>query len=84
MQRTTESELPQEAEFLRRHDAFRRHLNLMVDMPDRTSDLLFRFIHQNGGMLPRRRRKAEFAALTDDEVLRIETIYRKEFTNDAR
>ena len=82
--RTIESDLPEEAEFLRGYDAFRRHLNLIADMPDRTSDLLFRFIHQNGGMLPRRRRKAEFAALTDDEVARIEAIYRKEFTDGAR
>ena len=49
VQRTIELDLPQEAEFLRRYDAFRNHLNLIVDMPDRLSDLLFRFLHQNAG-----------------------------------
>ena len=82
--RTIELDLPQEAAFLRQFDAFRNRLNLIVDMPDRRSDLLFRFIHQNGGTLSRRRREREFAALTDDEVARIESIYREEFASDHR
>ena len=79
VQRTIELDLPQEAEFLRRYDAFRKALNLIVDMPDRLSDLLFRFLHRNGGTLSRRGREGEFAALTDDEVARIEAVYREEF-----
>ena len=79
VQRTIELDLPQEAAFLRRYDAFRNDVNLVVDMPDRLSDLLFRFLHQNAGTLSRRRRQREFAALTDDEVARIESIYREEF-----
>ena len=82
VQRTIELDLPQEAEFLRRYDAFRNGLNLIVDMPDRLSDLLFRFFHQNGGTLSRRRREREFALLTDDEVTRIEAIYRREFSDN--
>ena len=82
VQRTVELDLPQEAEFLRRYDAFRNGLNLIVDMPDRLSDLLFRFLQQNGGTLSRRGRTNEFAALTDDEVARIEAIYREEFAGD--
>jgi len=53
-------------------------------MPNRLSDLLFRFLHQNGGTLSRRRREKEFAALTDDEVQRVEAIYREEFADDRR
>lgn len=82
VQRTIELDLPQEAEFLRRYDTFRNDLKLIVDMPDRLSDLLFRFLHQNGGTLPRRRRKREFAALTDAEVTRIEASYRQEFAGE--
>ena len=82
VQRTIEMDLPQEAEFLRRYDAFRNDLNLIVDMPDRLSDLLFRFLHQNGGTLSRRGRASEFALLTDDEVARIETVYREAFAGD--
>ena len=82
VQRTIELDLPHEVAFLRRYDAFRSHLNLIVDMPNRLSDLLFRFLHQNGGTLSRRRREGEFAALTDDEVRHIEAIYREEFAGD--
>ena len=75
--------VPQEAEFLRRYDAFRNHLNLIVDMPDRLSDLLFRFLHQNAGVLSRSRREKEFAALTDGEGrARIEAIYQEAFAED--
>ena len=79
VQRTIELDLPQEADFLRRYDAFQNNLKLIVDMPDRLYNLLFRFLHQNAGTLSRRGRKKEFAALTDDEVARIEEIYREEF-----
>ena len=82
VQRTIARDLPQEAEFLRRYDAFRNDLNLIVDMPDRLSDLLFRFLHQNDGTLSRRGREREFALLTDDEVARIETVYREAFADD--
>ena len=82
VQRTIELDLPQEAGFLNRYDAFRNGLNLTVDMPDRLSDLLFRFLHQNGGRLSHRGRKNEFVALTDDEVARIEAIYQKVFAGD--
>ncbi len=81
VKRTIELDLPREAEFLRRYDAFRNDVNLIVDMPDRLSDLLFRFLHQNGGRLSRHRREREFAALADDEVTRIEAIYREGFAD---
>jgi hypothetical protein len=79
VQKTIEQDLPEEAEFLRRYDAFRTNLSLVVDMPDRLSDLLFRFLHQNGGKLSRRAREREFAALTDEEVATIETQYQQIF-----
>ena len=66
----------------RRYDAFRNDLNLIVDMPDRLSDLLFRFLRQNAGTLSRRGREREFAALSDDEVARIEAVYREAFADD--
>jgi hypothetical protein len=36
-------------------------------------------LHQNGGRVSQRARKKEFAALTDEEATRIETIYREAF-----
>lgn len=79
VQRTIEEDLPQEAAFLKRYDTFRSELDVMLDMPDRLADLLFRFLQQNGGTLSRRGRENEFAALTDQEVERIEAAYRDAF-----
>lgn len=75
VQRTIEHDIPDEARFLQRHDAFRRQLLDIVDMPDRTTELLFSFLHQNHGTLSKRARSREFAKLTQKEVERIEAIY---------
>ena len=84
VQRTIEHDLPDEAEFLRRYDAFRTGLNLIVDMPERLSDLMFRFLRQNNGTLSRRGRTREFSPLTDPEVARIEGLYRQVFDAGER
>ena len=81
VQQTVERDLPEEAAFLRRNDRICGELNLMVDMPERLSDLLFRFLHQNNGRLSRRGREREFATLTDVEVAHIEAIYRESFVD---
>ncbi len=75
VQRTIEHDIPDEAGFLQRHDAFRRQLIDIVDMPGRTVELLFSFLHQNQGTLSKRARGREFAKLTEKEVERIEAIY---------
>jgi len=51
----------------------------VVDMPERTFDLLFRFLRQGAGTLSKRAREREFAALTEVEVRRIEALYRDAF-----
>lgn len=79
VQQTVERDLPEEAAFLQRYHRFRAAVGQLVDMPERLSDLLFRFLHQNGGRLSRRRRKREFAALRDDEVAQMETLYHEAF-----
>ena len=81
VRQTVERDLPEEVAFLTRYDGFRSELNLVVDMPEKLSDLLFRFLRQNGGKLSHRGREREFAALTDHEVARIESIYRDAFAN---
>ncbi len=79
VRRTIEKDLPNETDFLRRYDRFTGHLQAIVDMPDRTADLFFRFLHQNGGRLSRRAREGEFEALTDEETERIERLYAEAF-----
>lgn len=81
VRRTIEQDLPDEAALLRRYDAFRQRVASLIDMPERMSDLLFQFLHQNGGHLSQRARDKEFAALSDEEVPRIEAIYGEVFSN---
>lgn len=81
--KTIDEDLPEEAEYLRRYDLFRSKLAQIVDMPDRLSDLLFRFLAQNGGKLSLRAREREFAELTDDEIGRIESIFAGIFQPEA-
>lgn len=80
VERTIEVDLPAETGFLKGYDSFRRQVEDIVDMPDNTVDLLFRFLRQNDGTLSRRAREREFAELTDDEVARIEATYSKAFS----
>ena len=77
VQRTIEHDLPEETRYLERYDAFSSGVSLIVDMPERLSNLLFQFLRQNGGKLSRRGRTREFAPLTDDEVARVEALYRE-------
>jgi hypothetical protein len=79
--RTIDTDLPAETRFLEAYDTFRRGVTELVDMPDGTLDLLFRFLRQNKGMLSKRARENEFAALSDDEVTQIEASYHGAFSD---
>jgi len=81
VQKTIEEDLPQETDFLRRHDRFRESVQTLLEMPDRIIDLLFHFLQQGMGRLSKRAREKEFAALTDEEADTLETIYVKIFQN---
>jgi len=78
VRRTVEEDLPQEADYLRRHDQAVRRIMDAVEMPDRVAGNFVMFVRQNGGTLSRRRREREFAPLTAEEVGRLEAI-----VNDA-
>ncbi|TJW06538.1 MAG: hypothetical protein E5W82_27415 [Mesorhizobium sp.] len=80
VQRTIERDLPDET--LRRYDQFRQHVDAFIDMPELLTDLLFRFLHQNGCRLSNRAPEKEFAALTDGEAERTEAIYQQTFGSD--
>ena len=79
VRQTVEEDLPRETEFLRRYDRFRARLEAIVDMPDRTIDLLFRFLNQNEGRLSKRALEKEFEQLTETEVSAVEAAYRASF-----
>ena len=79
VQRTVEHDLPQEIDYLKRHDAALKRIMNAVEMPDRVAQSLIIFIRQNGFKLARRRRENEFEKLTDAEVAAMEAIIRDEF-----
>ena len=83
VQKTVEEDLPEEAEFLRRYDEFRASVGSIVDMPDRTIDLLFRMLRENEGRLSKRARENEFAELTAAEIAKIEAAYQTTFPPPA-
>ena len=80
--RTVEHDLPEEIEYLRRHDEAQGRIMEAVDVPDRLAQDLIMFIRQNGGKLPKRRREREFAALGDEEAAHIEAICKEVFGDD--
>ena len=63
-------------------DRFREQIQNIVDMPDTTVDLLFRFLRQNDGRLSRRARGNEFAQLTDSETASAGQAYAEAFGAD--
>ena len=68
VRQTIEEDLPREPDSSCITINFATALKTIVDMPDRTIDLLFRFLHQNGGQLSKHAREQEFAQLTDAEA----------------
>ena len=79
VRKTALEDLPEETDYLRRYDAFKTEVEAIVEMPDRTIDLLFRMLRQNDGRLSKRAREKEFAKLTADEAQRIEQAYADTF-----
>lgn len=84
VRKTVEEDLPQETDYLHRFDAFKAHVEAIVDMPDRTVDLLFRMLRQNQGRLSQRAREREFARLTSREAEQIEEAFRAAFAAGIR
>ena len=72
IEKTIETELVEELNFLANYDRTKSAIQEVVDMPDRQIDLFIRFCLQNHGQLSARKRSSHFAALTDDEIARME------------
>jgi hypothetical protein len=79
VKKTALEDLPEESDYLRRYDTFKARIEAIVEMPDRTIDLLFRMLRQNKGKLSKRAREKEFARLTADETQSIEQAYADAF-----
>lgn len=81
VRKTVEEDLPEEADYLRRYDAFRADVEAIVEMPERTIDLLFRMLRQNGGALSKRALEKEFVKLKKQEIQQIEDAYARSFAH---
>ena len=79
VQETVERDLPEEIDFLKKRDRFRRSVQEIVEFPSRVEDQLFAFLSQNAGVLAQRRRRREFAELRDSEVEEIQELYAEIF-----
>lgn len=75
VEQTVNKILPEEMDFLTRYDRLNHFVKHYLDMPDKTIDLLIRFLHRNDGRLSKRALNKEFSALTDEEVQVIENKY---------
>ncbi|MBV7533252.1 Fic family protein [Chitinophaga sp. sic0106] len=78
---TLKEDMPEELLFIERYDEVKRALQDIVDMPDRHINLMVLFLHQNKGVFPKRRRE-QFSKLTDGEIGKMETEYRRIFELD--
>lgn len=72
---TVDRIIPEEVRYLLRFDEMKRYLNNAFEMPDKTVDLLVRFLDQGEGRLSGRALKHEFKALEPEEVKAIEERY---------
>lgn len=72
--KTIDEELIAELEFLRAYDQARRGVLSVLDMPNRTADLLIQVCLNNQGVLSARKRASHFDFLEDDEIQQIERI----------
>jgi hypothetical protein len=79
IEETVIHDLPYEVAFLESFDRFASAVGGIVEMPDRTIHLLYRFLDQHNGRLSERAWSREFSKLTDEEVSRIESLYREHF-----
>ncbi len=84
VRRAVEHDLPEEIDYLRRHDEAKARISEMIDMPDQLVQSLILFIRQNDGTLSKGKREKFFSALTDDEVWKFEGIVRDVFEGFVR
>jgi Fic family protein len=84
VEQTVEHDLPDEVRFLEAFDRFAGSVKEIAEMPGRQIERLRAFLEQGKGHFSNRAREREFAALTDEEASRIETLYAQLFGHPER
>ena len=72
--KTIDEELATELEFLHAYDQAKREILSIVDMPNRTVDLLIQVCLNNQGKLSARKRASHFDFLEEEEIQQIERV----------
>ncbi|MBD3167669.1 cell filamentation protein Fic [bacterium] len=83
IEKTIETELVEELEFLAKYDDTKNAIQNIVDMPDQNIDLFIRLCIQNQGKLSGRIRERYFGYLHDDELVQMEKVVQEVFIKDA-
>ncbi|MCC7529428.1 MAG: Fic family protein [Candidatus Melainabacteria bacterium] len=83
VEETIEKDVPEEIDYLRRHDRAMGQILTEVQMPNRLAEDFIMFMRQNDWTLPKRRREKEFALLSNEEVVRLEQIVRNAFRPES-
>ena len=80
VEQTISELLPKEVHYLTCYDKARKAIGNRIDMPADQIRNLIMFITQNNMKLPLTKRQKEFAALSDEEVLAIESDVSRAFS----
>ncbi|PAU94982.1 cell filamentation protein Fic [Aliifodinibius salipaludis] len=83
VEETVTDTLPEEVQYLERHDKMRTFISEHFDIPDKGMENLIGFLRQNDGTLSKRARTKEFEALTEDEVNMLEGKYQDIFSEGS-
>jgi hypothetical protein len=72
VEQTVNVTLPNEVDYLGKHDKLKSYIQEYFEMPDRTVSLLINFLHQGHGKLSKRAKEKEFSELNDVECRELE------------
>lgn len=79
VEKTIDTELIEELEFLAKYDKIKTAIQEIVDMPDRKIDLFIRLCLQNKGRLSTRKHVSHFDFLSEDEITRMEQVIQSDY-----
>lgn len=82
VEETIEQIIPEELNYLEKHDQMTQYINAYLSLADTKVDLLIKFLHQNNGKLSKNKRQKEFEEFTDEEISSIEDNFKGIFGND--
>lgn len=84
VQETVQRDLPDEVAYLEAYDRFSREVQTIVDLPERTVQLLVGFLEQGDGKLSKRARANEFGKLEEHEREEVERLFAECFEFRSR